>query len=70
MYPNLTPDLARAKLNDRLARGEAQQFAATAKRSRPSRRHQRLTAISVTMQALLARLQARRPAVSTVRTQT
>jgi hypothetical protein len=64
MYRNLTPYLARARFNDRLARAEAQQLAAAAKQSRPPRR--RLTAISVTMRALLTRLQARRPAASTV----
>jgi hypothetical protein len=70
MYPNLTPNLARAKLNDRLERAEAQQLAAAAKHSRLPRRRPRLTAISVTMDALLARLQARRPTASTARTRT
>jgi hypothetical protein len=68
MYRNLTPYLARARFNDRLARAEAQQLATAAKRSRPPRR--RLTAISVAMQAVLARLQARRVAASTLRTRT
>lgn len=70
MYPNLTPNLARAKLNDRLERAEAQQLATAAKQSRPPRRRPRLTAISVTMRALLARLRVRRPAPSTARPRT
>jgi hypothetical protein len=65
MYPNITPDLARARFNDRLARAEAQKIASTAKQTRPPPRRPRLTAVSVTMQALLARLQARRTAAST-----
>jgi len=68
MYPNLTPNLARARHNDRLARARAQQLATAAKQSRPPRR--RLTAISVAMQALLARFQARRAAASALRPRT
>jgi hypothetical protein len=37
MYSNLTPDLARAKLNERLARAEARRLAAGARQARPGR---------------------------------
>jgi hypothetical protein len=70
MYPKLIEDLARAKLDDRLARAEALRLATAAKQARPPRRRPRLSAFQATMQALLARLQARRPAASTARTRT
>lgn len=68
MYPKLIQDLARAKLDDRLARAEAQRLATVAKQSWPPRPRARLSAISAAMQALFARFQARRLAASTTRT--
>jgi hypothetical protein len=70
MYPKLVQDLARAKLDDRLARAEAQRLAIAAKQSRPPRRHPPMDSVSVAMQALLARFQARRPEAPTARTRT
>ena len=43
MYPKLIEDLARTKLDDRLARAEALRLATAAKQARPPRRRPRLT---------------------------
>ena len=61
MYPNLTPDLARARFNDRLARTEAQQLATAAKQSRPPGRRQRAR-IPAVLRVPPLRLMTRRPA--------
>jgi hypothetical protein len=61
MYPNLTPDLARARFNDRLARAEAQQLASATKQTRSERRRQRGRILAVP-RLLPLRLMTRRPA--------
>jgi hypothetical protein len=59
MYLNLTQSWP-APSSTTAPRAEAQQLAATAKQSRPPRRRRWPTAVSLTMQALLACLQAGR----------
>ena len=61
MYRNLTPYLARARFNDRLARAEAQQLASATKQTRSSRRWQRARIPAVPRLRPL-RLMTRRPA--------
>jgi len=62
MYGNLTPDLARARFNDRLARAEAQRLATAAKQARPPHRPQRARILAVARLHPL-RLMTRRPAI-------
>jgi hypothetical protein len=45
MYSNLTPDLARARINDRLAHAEASRLAAAAKQARPPRQRASIPAV-------------------------
>jgi hypothetical protein len=59
MYSNLSSDLARAKLDDRLAQAEAYRLAAAAKRARPRGQRVRIPAV---FRLLPLRLMTRRPA--------
>jgi hypothetical protein len=59
MYANLTPYLARARFNDRLARAEAQRLATTAKQAQSRRQRAR---IPMALRPQLLRPVTRRPA--------
>lgn len=59
MYCNLTPDLARARFNDRIAHAEAQRLAAAARQARPRRQR---TSIPTVLRLLPLRPLTRRPA--------
>jgi hypothetical protein len=60
MYGNVTPDLARARFNDRLVRAEAQRLATAARRARSRRQRARIPA---SLRLLSLRPVSRRPAI-------
>jgi hypothetical protein len=55
MYSNVTPDLARARINDRLARAEARRLAAAAKQARPPRQRASIRSVLPRLRPLTRR---------------